>query len=216
MTALDLPDVLELPLATGEPHWYFLGGRPSLDLVNTFRERWRRRVETLVTPADLVAWLGRVGLLDPALPVPRGAQGTALLDDARTLREAVDAGVVAAVEGVAPSAAALATIDGWLASADARPTLRPGADGQPVLARAVPADPVRAALAALALDAAEALGTPAARARVRIRAGETCSARFFDRSPAGRRRWCSMTSCGNVAKARRHRARRVPSNEGER
>ena len=53
------------------------------------------------------------------------------------------------------------------------------------------------------------LGTPEQRERVAdLRARTTCSARFYDRSPAGRRRWCSMALCGNVAKARRHRARR--------
>jgi predicted RNA-binding Zn ribbon-like protein len=51
------------------------------------------------------------------------------------------------------------------------------------------------------------LGDPAERARVRVCASETCSARFYDRSPAGKRRWCSMRTCGNEAKARRHRAR---------
>jgi predicted RNA-binding Zn ribbon-like protein len=45
------------------------------------------------------------------------------------------------------------------------------------------------------------------RSRIRICASETCSARFFDRSPAGLRRWCSMRTCGNEAKARRHRLR---------
>ena len=58
-SARDLPDDLALPLVTGEPWWYWLGGRPALDLVNTRRERWRRRVETLVTPADLGLWLER-------------------------------------------------------------------------------------------------------------------------------------------------------------
>jgi predicted RNA-binding Zn ribbon-like protein len=52
------------------------------------------------------------------------------------------------------------------------------------------------------------LGLESQRARVRICASETCSARFYDRSPAGVRRWCSMSLCGNVAKARRHRSRR--------
>ncbi|HEX9739118.1 MAG TPA: CGNR zinc finger domain-containing protein, partial [Candidatus Limnocylindria bacterium] len=28
-----------------------------------------------------------------------------------------------------------------------------------------------------------------------------------DRSPTGRRRWCDMRTCGNQAKAARHRAR---------
>src|ERR671930_616532 len=60
--ARDLPDTLALPLRSGEEWWYWLGGRPALDLVNTLRERWRRRVETLVTPADLGLWLERAGL----------------------------------------------------------------------------------------------------------------------------------------------------------
>ncbi len=51
------------------------------------------------------------------------------------------------------------------------------------------------------------LGTPAEAARIRVCASATCSARFYDRSPAGRRRWCSMALCGNEAKARRHRDR---------
>ena len=65
----------------------------------------------------------------------------------------------------------------------------------------------RRALGEIALDAARMLGDPAQRARVRVCASDTCSARFYDRSPAGRRRWCSMRTCGNEAKARRHRAR---------
>jgi predicted RNA-binding Zn ribbon-like protein len=53
------------------------------------------------------------------------------------------------------------------------------------------------------------LGTPEQRGRERICAGSTCSARFYDRSPAARRRWCSMAACGNVEKARRYRAAQV-------
>jgi predicted RNA-binding Zn ribbon-like protein len=59
----------------------------------------------------------------------------------------------------------------------------------------------------VALDAAQMLGLAEERERIRICGLDDCSARFFDRSPAGRRRWCSMALCGNVAKARRHRAR---------
>ena len=57
------------------------------------------------------------------------------------------------------------------------------------------------------LDAARMLGIEEQARRVRICASETCSARFYDRSPAAQRRWCSMALCGNEAKARRHRAR---------
>lgn len=43
--------------------------------------------------------------------------------------------------------------------------------------------------------------------RIRICASETCRWLFYDESRSGRRRWCDMATCGNRAKARRHRAR---------
>jgi predicted RNA-binding Zn ribbon-like protein len=43
--------------------------------------------------------------------------------------------------------------------------------------------------------------------RLRICANEGCRYLFIDRSPAGRRRWCDMRTCGNQAKVARHRAR---------
>ena len=44
--------------------------------------------------------------------------------------------------------------------------------------------------------------------RIRICANETCQWIFFDESRTGQRRWCDMKTCGNRAKARRHRERR--------
>jgi predicted RNA-binding Zn ribbon-like protein len=198
----DLPERLELPLASGEAWWYWLGGRPALDLVNTLRERWRRRVETLATPDDLGLWLVRAGVVAEPLPV-----APEVLDEARALREAIDACVSAVVADAPPPAPSVAEIDRWLVHAGTRPHLALGPDGRPALGERPPADSPRRALGAIALDAAQMLGGPAERARVRICASDTCSARFYDRSPAGRRRWCSMRTCGNEAKARRHRER---------
>jgi len=198
----DLPADLELPLPSGEPWWYWLGGRPSVDFVNTLRERWQRRVETLVTPEDLSAWLVRAGLLPAPAPVPRS-----VLTEARALREAIDASLTAAVDGARAPADAVTLIDDWLVHAGERPHLALGRGGVPVLGERAAADSPRRALGTIALDAARMLGTEAERARIRICASETCSARFYDRSPAGARRWCSMQACGNEAKARRHRAR---------
>ena len=200
--ARDLPEELALPLASGAEWWYWLGGRPAIDLVNTLRERWRRRVETLVTPDDLGLWLVRAQLASAAPKVTR-----ARLREARELREAIDACMQAALAQEQAPPAAVATIDGWLAHAGTRVQLAVADDGTPVLGEREPADPVRRALAAVALDAAHMLGTPAEAARLRVCASATCSARFYDRSPAGRRRWCSMALCGNEAKARRHRER---------
>jgi predicted RNA-binding Zn ribbon-like protein len=43
--------------------------------------------------------------------------------------------------------------------------------------------------------------------RFRICANDSCRWTFFDASPTGRRRWCDMKTCGNRAKAARHRAK---------
>ena len=197
----DLPADLALPLATGAPWWYWLGGRPALDLVNTLRERWNRRVETLTDVDDLALWLVHAGLVPDLMTVPRR-----VLDDARELREAIDRAASAAVAGTAARRSDIAVIDEWLAFAGGRPALAL-VDGVPLLGRRDPADSPRRALGMVALDAAQMLGLAEERSRIRICASDTCSARFYDRSPAGARRWCSMAACGNVAKARRHRAR---------
>jgi predicted RNA-binding Zn ribbon-like protein len=197
----DLPEDLALPLSSGEPWWYWSGGRPAVDFVNTHRERWRRNVETLVTPGDLATWLVRAGVMEAAAPVP-----PRWLDQARALREAIDTLLVASIEGRPADGDAVTLIDDWLVFAGARPQLVV-ADGVAVLTERAAADSPRRALGTIALDAATMLGTAEQRGRLRICASETCSGRFFDRSPAGRRRWCSMRTCGNEAKARRHRAR---------
>lgn len=199
----DLPASLPLPLASGAPYWYWIGGRPSLDFANTRRERWWRDVETLVTPQDLAGWLVAAGLL----PRAQARADRKQLREAIALREAIDAAVSAAVERRPSPAAAVAAIDRWLWGTAPRPRLALGDDGLPQLGEHAGADPVRAALGAIALDAARALGSEAERARLRICAGDTCSARFYDRSRPATRRWCSMRACGNAAKARRHRAR---------
>src|SRR5919202_4839274 len=209
--ARDLPEDLALPLASGEPWWYWLGGGPALALANPRRERWRRSVETLVTPEDLSGWLVEACLLPEPRPAP-----DALLAEARDLREAIDAGVRAVVAGEPVWPEAVAAIERWLVHAGARPHLTLADGGVPALEERAAADSPRRALAMVALDAAEMLGRPEERARVRICASDTCSARFYDRSPAGRRRWCSMAGCGNVAKARRHRARAKGAAERER
>jgi predicted RNA-binding Zn ribbon-like protein len=198
----EFPEVPDGGFPSGAPYWYWLGDRPALDFVNTRRERWRREVETLVDGDDVVRWLAAAGLLTALAPARRG-----LAAEARALREAIDAGVRAAVAGEGFDAPALTVIDDWLVHAGPRPQLVLGPDGRPLMAERPAADSPRRALGMVALDAARMLGDADERDRIRICAAEDCSARFFDRSPAGRRRWCSMRRCGNVAKARRHRAR---------
>jgi predicted RNA-binding Zn ribbon-like protein len=195
-------DLPEAPPESGAPYWYWLGGRPALDFVNTRRERWRRDVECLLSVEEVVAWLVRARLLPQPMRAP-----VSVLAQARELREAIDTGVRAAVDRTAPDPAAIALIDEWLAHAGSRPALLTGQTGRPVLSERPRAESPRGALGMVAYDAARMLGIETERARVRICGSDTCSARFYDRSPAARRRWCSMALCGNQAKARRFRER---------
>ncbi len=197
---MDLPEELELPLRSGAEWWYWLGGRPAIDFINTHRERWRRNVETLVTPQDLGMWLQQARLLERP---PRITH--AHLHGARRLRAAIDASIVAAIEDVALPYQATEEVNHWLRHATLPQRLEVSGAGV-VLTSAPPPDPTRYALAQIAEDAALLLGTEQ-RNRVRICASPTCSARFYDSSPAASRRWCSMAGCGNAAKARRHRAK---------
>ncbi|MFD1663606.1 CGNR zinc finger domain-containing protein [Streptomyces caeni] len=75
-------------------------------------------------------------------------------------------------------------------------------DGSAVLA---PADggPLRSRVAAAVAEALTA-GT-----WLRLKACELpeCHWAYYDRSPAGKRRWCSMSVCGARAKMRRYRAK---------
>jgi predicted RNA-binding Zn ribbon-like protein len=205
MSDLKPPDP---PFESGAAYWYWLGGRPALDFVNSRRERWRRNVECLVSDDDVIDWLAAAGLLVVGGPMPRG-----LLDEARELREAIDAGVRAVVAGTPVPREEIRLIDAWLVLAGTRPALTVGADGLPRLGERPATDSPRRALALIALDAAQMLGDACERQRVRICASETCSARFYDRSRAARRRWCSMATCGNAAKAHRHRARQQSAPE---
>jgi predicted RNA-binding Zn ribbon-like protein len=50
--------------------------------------------------------------------------------------------------------------------------------------------------------------------RLRVCANDRCRWVFVDRSPAGRRRWCDMRTCGNQAKVARHRARAKAKDSG--
>ena len=158
-------------------------GRPSLDFVNTLRERWWRNVETLVTPGDLVRWLERAELLRSGRA--RGRRARCWTRRASCARASTPR------SSRRSPARPCRGVRSRRSTAGCRPRSRPrrssrGPGGVAVLRSASPADPVRHALGAVALDAARMLGSEQ-RARARICASDTCSARFYDRSPtAGR------------------------------
>ena len=81
----------------------------------------------------------------------------------------------------------------------------PAPDGVSVDHRHV-GDPIDDALARLADPLVTEL-TDGHPERIKVCASDTCDWIFYDTSRTSRRRWCDMATCGNRAKAARHRAR---------
>jgi predicted RNA-binding Zn ribbon-like protein len=162
--------------------------RPDLCLEFANTRYWRGQpnpTETLNTPADLAAWMaGNVSKEARALPHRE-------FERALELREAI--------YRVFDAAAAL---NRELASAPARAALRRERAGfaWDVDLRITTAP---AALAPVLWSAGDLL-TGDRLGRVKRCANPECGWLFLDDSRAGRRRWCSMASCGNRAKAKRH------------
>jgi predicted RNA-binding Zn ribbon-like protein len=188
-------------MQANEQRWVWYAGRPSIDFVNTRRDRQAAGIEYLQHPEDLVAWLHAAGLATPHIDVD-----DTLLNDALELREAIDAAVCATVNGHEFPAPALRQLNSWLAQAPAGPASLRTSHGVAILHSATDPRDARQVLNRIALDAAELLGSDQ-RARLRICPGPGCGGRFVDDSPARRRRWCSMTVCGNRSKAATHRHR---------
>jgi predicted RNA-binding Zn ribbon-like protein len=175
--------------------WVFDGGRPCLDLVNTRRSRYAEGVELLTGPDALAEWLALAGFTTGPVRVTGGN-----VLAAKALREAVDRVLLAEV----PEKMDADLVNNAAAAAPAPPP-RLKLDGG-VLRREVPPpkDPVATAFAALAADAIDLATSDAS---VRVCAADDCGLRFSDASPRRNRQWCSMSRCGNRAKARAHYAR---------
>jgi predicted RNA-binding Zn ribbon-like protein len=144
-------------------------------------ERWRG--QAAVEPSAAAQELGRIHAVRSAL------------------REVADS----IAEQRAPRPDALETVNQAL---HARQVIEliPARDGVSVDHRHV-GSPIDDALARLADPLVRELtgGHPE---RIRICDNDTCRWVFYDTSRTGRRRWCDMATCGNRAKAARHRARK--------
>ncbi|WP_309083187.1 CGNR zinc finger domain-containing protein [Chelativorans sp.] len=188
------------------PPWeegHFIGGHPALDLTNTLFNRAEPAPdnELLKTGADVAAWCQSVGLVSPVQAAGLAAGGERLAAAVRRVREDSWAVFNAVAEGAALPKKALAdllrsaaagALEHGLSFEDGVLELSPEGLGKP---GAIPT-----ALSLLALEALFVLP------KERIRACPRCGWLFVDGSKGGRRRWCSMSTCGNREKARRHRA----------
>jgi predicted RNA-binding Zn ribbon-like protein len=209
--------VTTTPTGTGEYQFELSGGRPCLDFVNTVSgDRHGEARERLNGYADLVAWARQAGLVDAAQARRlaaearrRPADADAVRRDALALREALFAVLSAAAERREPPEDDLARVSSFVGRALAHRRLA-CCEGGIALGWDDAAIALDAPLWPVAASAAELLTSRGDLVRVRVcglHETHECSWVFLDTTRAHTRRWCSMSSCGNKAKARRHYAR---------
>lgn len=197
------------PIHRGHAHDVDL--EDTFDFLNTDDTENGFPVDKLPTLDDALAWFVERGVIhvegadrvrrqvsnhDPVM-----ARDLARIHGVRSaLREVAQS----IAEHRTPDAGALDTINRAL---HARQVIElvPGPDGCWVDHRHV-GDPIDDALARLADPLVTELtaGNPD---RIKVCASDTCEWIFYDASRTSRRRWCDMATCGNRAKAARHRAR---------
>jgi len=191
------------------------GGHPALDFVNTLD--WRARpaaeggpVELLVSYAALLAWCRRLGIIGASTlsELERAAAGNttqaaAVLTEAIALREALYRLAQVRRQGKAAKSGDLKILNRILLRYPEGRVLAAvnGAQlGWKLHGEGLELGTPLGAIARLGAD----LLVTAAPNSIRCCAGPDCGWLFHDTSPNKQRRWCSMESCGNRAKARRH------------
>lgn len=202
------------PAAQPSPRFEFSGGALCLDFVNTWGDRARPEGDKLKGFDALVAFAVQAGLLDEARRRTLAARAkeepglaAEAFAEAVRLRESLYALFAGTARGRELPARDLETLNRVLSEALAH--LRIAAQATPLTPftwRFEPVAPVATATAPLwpiARSAADLLVSPEL-ARVTQCDGSNCTWLFLDQSRTRNRRWCSMESCGNRAKARRH------------
>ena len=184
-----------------------------LDFVNTDDTRRGERVDSMRDFAALVRWLesGRVldaekaaGMRRRAEQQPAGA--SAALADARRIRAALRALAERGAQSTAVRQDVLAEINRVLGrSAGTRRVEARGEDG--FVRSFVPGGDAFAGLMIPVVESAADALVLGELGRVRRCAGTQCSRVFLDVTKNGKRRWCDMKTCGNRAKAARHRTK---------
>jgi len=186
------------------------GGALCLDFANTWADRERPEKDYLKGYPELVAFARQTGIVteDQAAELSRQARedeagAAAALETARTLREAIYRLFSAVAADTAPPRNALEALNAALPEALSGLQIVPSVSGF-AWHRSDAADSLAAPLRLIVRSAAELLTAYDTLPRVRECDGADCTWLFLDQSRNRSRRWCSMESCGNRAKVRRH------------
>jgi predicted RNA-binding Zn ribbon-like protein len=178
-----------------------LGGTLSLDFANsvdwTEDDEELAATDALLEPDSIDRWGARLG-------VAGRASGPEELELARNLRTALHHIFSALAREERPDQFSLSRLRFAYAQAVANGTFVSREDGGFGLEWS--ADEFRRVRFAVAADAVDLLRDPARLARLHRCPGRNCGWVFLDTS--GRRRWCSMDTCGSREKMRRMYARK--------
>jgi predicted RNA-binding Zn ribbon-like protein len=189
-------------------HQHEMSLEDTSDFMNTIELESGSLVDHLTTFDDAAHFLIDRGFchedLSAASLATYGSTEAMALDKVKAVRDALREVADAVAHDRPPSDEALAEVNRAIQSRE-RVELVKEADGVSIGHSHV-GDPLDDALARLADPLVREIQNGRGD-RVRICANDTCRWVFFDESRAGRRRWCDMSTCGNQAKAARHRAR---------
>jgi|SRR5215831_1513562 len=188
------------------------GGRLSLDFVNTLGgQRLTRPKEQLASYADLVSFARQAGILNPdrarrllEQSARHPKKAAVVLERARELREAIYRIWVAQIRAERPADADMELLNARLA--DSLKQQRVAKHGERFTLTWADEEGLESLLWPIAKSAAELLTGEEAQQIRECEASSTgeCSWLFIDETRNRSKRWCSMASCGNRAKARRH------------
>ncbi len=191
----------------------FIGERLWLDFVNTDVSRKGAPFDTLVDFEALVKWLNAAAVLDSerSASIRRRAQqqpagATAALADARRIRSALRLLAERGAISAEVAFSAVAEINRVLGRSAGTRRLEGRADGVFMRSFVPVGDAFAGLMIPIVESAADALVLREL-GRVRSCGDPHCNRVFFDSTKNGRRRWCDMATCGNRAKAARHRER---------
>lgn len=177
----------------------FIAGRLCIDFTQTGGETEKRAYwERFQQPSDLADWFSESPLHVQGIQVSPEEFKTAL-----SLREAIWRVAQAIRQGEGPRAGDIDTINRVAAAPDLPPQLLRDGSNQAWHSPAT----ATAALSTIARDAID-LFSGELRSRIRECANPKCGLMFVDASRPGKRRWCLMKRCGNMAKTSRYRQSR--------
>jgi predicted RNA-binding Zn ribbon-like protein len=180
----------------------------AFDFLNTLELENGALVERLTSLDTAATWLADAGVVPDATVIAglgrSSAAREAALDRLITARTALRDVAHAVAHEEAPPRRAIDEVNRALASRE-RIELVASDDGVR-LGHSHVGDAIDDVLARIAEPIVREIGN-GHDDRIRICANDTCRWIFYDESRAGRRRWCDMATCGNRAKAQRHRAR---------